>query len=209
MGPEEHNGIENPAEDRIQITQDIIQELLGSLGDAWAEIEQLKQKLETASRAAPRPAASPAPAPAPTSGGPVFDKPAPLGEQPLRRGVLIIDDSKVLQMRLRSFIEPLGYPVLAVADGGVYGADMAISLRPTLVIVDHQMPDMNGLDCVKAIREQNKESRIIVCSAYITAELSRDYAVLGVSEILAKPIQLDLFVKAIHRGMGNAVPERN
>ena len=99
--------------------------------------------------------------------------------------------------------------MLAVADGGVYGADMAISLRPTLVIVDHQMPDMNGLDCVKAIREQNKESRIIVCSAYITAELSRDYAVLGVSEILAKPIQLDLFVKAIHRGMGNAVPERN
>ena len=108
MGPEEHSGIENSAEDRIQITQDIIQELLGSLGDAWAEIEQLKKKLEQAAQAPPRPAPAPASAPVPTSGGPVFDKPAPLGDQPLRRGVLIIDDSKVLQMRLRSFIEPLG-----------------------------------------------------------------------------------------------------
>lgn len=195
--------MDSSAEDRIQVTQDIIQELLVSLGDAWAEIEALKQQLGLACSVEPssRPAAA-APPPAQPAAVPA----ASPGEPQMRRGVLIIDDSKVLQMRLRSFIEPLGYPVLAVADGGVYGADMAVSLRPSLVIVDHQMPDMNGLDCVRAIREHNKDSRIIVCSAYITAELSRDYALLGVSEILAKPIQLDLFVKAIHRGMGNAVP---
>lgn len=187
-------------EDRIQISQDIIQELLVTLGDAWAEIEQLKLQLK---QAAARPA--PAAQPSSSASAPAVSQAYSIPDTALRRGVLIIDDSKVLQMRLRSFIEPLGYPVLGVADGGTYGADMAISLRPALIIVDHQMPDMNGLECVKAIRAQNKESRIIVCSAYITAELSRDYAVLGVSEILAKPIQLDLFVKAVHRGMGNVV----
>ena len=199
--------MDNSAEDRIQVTQDIIQELLVSLGDAWAEIDLLKEQLSASHRDASGSQSSSAPV-AVASVPVATAKPVP-AEQLLRRGVLIVDDSKVLQMRLRSFIEPLGYPVLAVADGGVYGAEMAINLRPSLIIVDHQMPDMNGLDCVRAIREQNRESRIIVCSAYITAELSRDYAILGVSEILAKPIQLDLFVKAIHRGMGNAGSDDN
>jgi DNA-binding NarL/FixJ family response regulator len=63
------------------------------------------------------------------------------------------------------------------------------------------MPDMNGMECVRTIRERNSDSYIIVCSAFITKELSEDYALLGVGEVLSKPIQLDLFVKAVHRGM--------
>ena len=191
---------------QIKVAQGITEELLQSLGEAWARIEELEQLVaklrgEAAPEAAAETAAVPPPAAAAKSAA---DRPDEKKEEgPKLHGVLIVDDSKLITMRLQSLIEPLGYEVIGTAADGMSGAQKAVTLLPKLVILDYNMPVMNGLDCLKAIRLQNREIQIIICSANITAEMSQNLIREGVNAMLTKPIQLDRFIKTVRHCMNS------
>jgi CheY-like chemotaxis protein len=116
-------------------------------------------------------------------------------------GVLIVDDSRILQMRLRSLIEPLGVPIVGYAANGAEGVKQAMALNPRAMIMDFNMPVLNGLEAAKVLQRDAPQIRIIICAADLTAALSRELFQAGVAEILTKPIQLDHFVRSIKRCM--------
>ncbi len=180
---------------RIETTQFIIDEILRMLGDTWAENEELQQQLEQARlNEAPTPVER-------------IPRKTGLAKEPRRQGlpphgILIVDDSKILQMRLRSIVEPLGYPVVGTADNGRQGLEKAISLNPQLIILDYHMPTMNGLECLKALRQQRTDVKVAVCAGEITQKMSQDLIKHGVNAMVTKPIELDRFIKTIRRLMG-------
>lgn len=182
------------AED-LEITQEVIQGLLEMLGAAWAEAEELRA--EIMHLRCSQPAGSTA----------AISVPKPELPVPASQGVLIIDDSKLLQLRLTNAVESLGYRVVGTAADGRAGAEMSVTLNPCLIILDHEMPVMNGLDCLRAIRKQGLGAKAIVCSAMITEQLAGEYSNLGVIDILIKPVQINLLARAMKQAMGNA-PEQ-
>jgi CheY-like chemotaxis protein len=195
----------NPEEmhDTVEATKEIIEEILGMLGDSWEQIEQLNKRIaELEGQLAPAagPPATPAPGEAPAARA-AKQAAAPAGAQqspPVNlEGVLIVDDSKLLQIRLKSIITQLGYGIVGIADNGRTGAKLALSRNPRLVILDYNMPEMNGLECLKAIRSQRSDIKVIVCSATITEEMSRELTKYGVNALLTKPIQLNRFIETV------------
>ena len=186
-------------EDRIEVSQEMTQHVLEILGESWERIDQLelenqqlKDELATLRGEKTESAATAEAAEKPTAGK-AAREPA---------GVLIIDDSRVLQLRFKSIIKSLGYDVIGVADDGEKGLRMALNRSPLLAIVDYNMPGLNGLQVVKAIREANSDMYLIVCAADLTARMSRLFVEAGANRILAKPVQYELFTSAIHEGMG-------
>lgn len=181
----------------IDVSQEVIQGLLEILGEAWNEIDRLKQQ-NTLLRQEPG---------HPASSGAVSATPGPrTGQSELSdevgEGILIIDDSKVLQMRLKSTVESLGFKVIATVDEGLMGSRLAVSRNPRLVILDYNMPGMNGLECTRQIKAQKPQVRIIICSAEMTWQIGHEFKKLGVDDIVSKPIQLDNFIRAVKRCMG-------
>jgi two-component system, chemotaxis family, chemotaxis protein CheY len=183
-----------PAEETLQedlvITQEVIQGLLEMLGAAWAEAEEMRAEIASLKQLQPGNSAA------------AISTLKPQELAPPSHGVLIIDDSKLLQLRLTNTVESLGYRVIGVAADGLAGAQMAVALNPRLIILDHDMPVMNGLDCLRTVRKQNLMAKIILCSATITEQLTGDYSQLGVTEILAKPVQLTMLARAVKQAMG-------
>jgi CheY-like chemotaxis protein len=176
--------------DQIEVTQEVIQGLLEMLGEAWAQIEQLNGQvveLEQRLKAARTRAAL----------EDVKQRP----EASTGTGVVIIDDSKLLQVRMKATIEALGYRVVGTAGDGLAGADMVISRNPRLVILDYSMPIMDGLTSLRAFRQQRPNTKVIVVSAGLTEGASMGFLSEGVEEILVKPVQLDLLIQAVHRVM--------
>lgn len=190
----------NDLKNQIDMSQEVIQGLLEMLGEAWSEIEILKKQSELPHQEptalAPAPAAAPA-AITPTARELEGNRPQELGD-----GILIIDDSKVLQMRLKSMVESLGFKVIATADDGQMGSRLAVSRNPRLVILDYNMPGMNGLECTRQIKAKLPQVRIIICSAELTWQIGHEFKKLGVDDIVVKPIQLDNFIRAVKRCMG-------
>ncbi len=107
-----------------------------------------------------------------------------------RRGILVIDDSSLFQRMLTDILDNAGYPVIGVASCGTSGTDLAMTLRPRVIILDHNMPGCDGTQCLQYIRREDPEVKVIVCSANLTLDLSREYLAAGADDFLAKPISL-------------------
>jgi len=85
--------------------------------------------------------------------------------------VLLVDDHKVLRDGLRALLE--GEPdikVIADEGSGAAGIAAARQWRPDVIIMDLGLPDMSGLEAIRAIRQENNTSRIIVLSMYSRRE---------------------------------------
>jgi two-component system, chemotaxis family, chemotaxis protein CheY len=133
---------------------------------------------------------------------------APGQEQPseLGQGVLIVDDSQLMIMRMRELVERHEYTVAGTAGSGEQALGLLRKVHPRLIILDHNLPQMSGLEFLKRLRQTDKQMRVIVCSGTLTLQAGRDFLAAGADELLAKPVQLDQFVRALHRCMAAPAP---
>ncbi len=101
--------------------------------------------------------------------------------------ILIIDDEQDLRGVLKAFLEAHDYEIEEAASGR-QGLELFLAWRPDLVITDIIMPDMNGIDLVKRIKQRDRQARIIAISGY-QEELSTVQR-HGVYATLEKPPEL-------------------
>ena len=81
--------------------------------------------------------------------------------------IVLVDDHSVLRAGLRALLESEEtMRVVGEAGTGAEGIELALTLAPTIIIMDLGLPDMSGLEAIRAIRSQNKQSRIIVLSMH-------------------------------------------
>ena len=118
--------------------------------------------------------------------------PAMMGTMPSRKSapskkVLVIEDdadvSEVLALLLRKF----GVQVVIAADG-ITGVELTRKERPDLVLVDLQLPGMNGLEVIRSIRSIPgcASLPLIVITGNSTVEYIRETARLGADDFLVK-----------------------
>ncbi len=102
--------------------------------------------------------------------------------------VLIVDDDKFIRTILQDALE--GRYVTLEADNGLTALDLTISETPDLVILDIEMPGMNGIEVCRIIKENEQTKRIPV--VLITAHTNRDEILLGLQagadDYITKPV---------------------
>lgn len=79
--------------------------------------------------------------------------------------ILVVDDAMFMRGVLRSILEENGHTVIGEAENGMEAIQKYVELKPDLVTMDITMPDMTGLEAVKAIKQIDGNARIIMCSA--------------------------------------------
>lgn len=78
--------------------------------------------------------------------------------------------------------------VTRAVDGWQALIKVAAASKPfDLIITDHRMPRMTGLELVRRLRARNYEGKILVLSAHLSDENIRDYEELGVDMMMSKP----------------------
>ncbi len=75
--------------------------------------------------------------------------------------ILIIEDDRSLQTILSSALRVKGYQLL-IADDGELGLELALSSHPDLILLDLQLPKLNGHDILERLREHEHAKRIPV-----------------------------------------------
>ena len=76
-----------------------------------------------------------------------------------RFSVLIADDSKVIRTRLVSILETLPGVELRVAADGLEALALAKERKPDLLLCDHEMPGMNGIEVLRELRQKRRHGR--------------------------------------------------
>lgn len=85
--------------------------------------------------------------------------------------VILIDDHEMVRMGLRSFLnlQP-DIEVVGEAEDGETGISLALSLKPSVVVMDLVMPEMDGVEATLTILKEWKEAKILVLTSYLDNE---------------------------------------
>ena len=103
--------------------------------------------------------------------------------------ILCADDNEWIGGLYRQILARAGHEVESVTNGQAAWELLANDLdRFGMVIVDYQMPWLNGLEIVQRLRREGYGGRIIVQSGFLTPEMERKFEGLKVDRIVHKPI---------------------
>jgi two-component system cell cycle response regulator DivK len=108
--------------------------------------------------------------------------------------ILIVDDNGQNRKLARDVLQFAGFRTLE-ADGGSEGVSLALEHRPDLVLMDIRMPDMNGTEALRRLRDDERTARIpIVALTSSTMKGDREqFLAEGFDGYLQKPISVREF----------------
>ena len=108
-------------------------------------------------------------------------------ERPGRLKVLLAEDSAVTRRRMEATVERRGHSVHAVADGAA-AWEMAERGEPDLVILDWQMPELDGIEVLRRIRAAGRDTFVLMVTVRESAADLAQALDLGVDDYIMKPV---------------------
>ncbi len=118
--------------------------------------------------------------------------------------VLVVDDDRDVSLLLRTELEELGHEVSEAEDGEAGWTQASVVYHP-VVLVDLEMPRLNGLELTRRIRTLKKYSYVIMLTAHSARADHMRGLDAGVDDFLAKPADIDMIgarLKVAERVLG-------
>ncbi|NQU76207.1 MAG: response regulator [Planctomycetes bacterium] len=116
------------------------------------------------------------------------------------RRILVVDDEPVVTKSCRRILLVEGHQV-ETAESGQEGLRQALSQPFDLVMADLRMPDLDGMELVRAVRKDRPQTAIIIITGFGTITSAVTATKLGVSEYIEKPFTPDQIVEAVNKAL--------
>lgn len=112
--------------------------------------------------------------------------------------VVIVDDQEVVREGMRAILGTVpGIQVLAVASNGAEAVDLAPKLNPDVVLMDLNMPIMNGIEATRALQATRPDIKVLVLTTYDAEEWVLDAIRAGASGYMLKDAPRERLIEAI------------
>lgn len=115
---------------------------------------------------------------------------------------MLVDDSNTIRFMLGALLdETTGLTVCATAEDGESAVTEALANRPDVIVMDMQMPGIDGLDAAREILENWPEARIVMNTAYDDEALERASMSIGAAAYFTKsqrPVKLVEVIRDVH-----------
>lgn len=110
--------------------------------------------------------------------------------------ILVVDDEKEACEALAEFLRSENYQV-RTAQSGEMALEKVEQETPHLVLLDIRMPEMDGLECLRRIKEKDEKIGVIMTTALNDMGAIKEALSLGINDYVLKPIDLDYLGKMI------------
>lgn len=117
----------------------------------------------------------------------------------MSRTALVCDDTMFMRTVITEVLTNAGFDVVAEAETGEQSIEMYKKHNPDLVTMDIIMPDIGGIDAVKAIIKHDPAARIIMCSAMNQRALVEESIKAGAKGYIVKPFDPPRLLEEIEK----------
>ena len=115
--------------------------------------------------------------------------------------LLLADDHALFRSSLRSLLETRGLEVVGEAVDGRQAVDMAVRLRPDMVLMDLSMPVLNGIEATRQLAERAPEVKVVVLTASMEDEDLFEALRAGAQGYLLKNLEAESFFSLLDRAL--------
>jgi two-component system chemotaxis response regulator CheY len=115
--------------------------------------------------------------------------------------ILVVDDAAFMRMMLKDILTKNSYDVVGEAADGKQAIEKYNELKPDLVTMDITMPEMDGIEAVRNIKQINPDARVIMCSAMGQQAMVIDAIQAGARDFIVKPFQPERVVEAVKKAL--------
>lgn len=116
--------------------------------------------------------------------------------------ILLVDDAAFMRKMIKETLSKNGYTELYEAVDGADAVEKYSEIKPDLVIMDITMPNMDGLEALKAIRAKDGNANIVMCSAMGQESMVMDAVRSGAKDFIVKPFKADRVLKTVGNILG-------
>ena len=120
----------------------------------------------------------------------------------MAKNILICDDAAFMRMMIKDILTKNGYTVAGEAENGAKAVEKYTELKPVLVLMDITMPEMDGIQALKKIRELDPKASVIMCSAMGQQAMVIESIQSGAKDFIVKPFQADRVLEAVRKVVG-------
>ena len=118
------------------------------------------------------------------------------------KNILICDDAAFMRMMIKDILSKNGYNVVGEAENGAVAVEKYSELKPDLVLMDITMPEMDGIQALKKIKEKDGAASVIMCSAMGQQAMVIESIQSGAKDFIVKPFQADRVLEAVKKVVG-------
>ncbi|MCV9887775.1 response regulator [Metabacillus halosaccharovorans] len=116
--------------------------------------------------------------------------------------ILIVDDAKFMRMTLSNILKKANHVIVGEAENGIQAIELFEKEKPDLVTLDITMPEKNGIEALKEIKQQYSDAKIIMCSAMGQQKMVVEAIEAGAKDFIVKPFDENRVLEAIDRVLG-------
>lgn len=116
--------------------------------------------------------------------------------------ILLVDDAAFMRKVIKDTLSKNGYTDLYEAVDGADAVEKFTEINPDLVIMDITMPNMDGLEALKAMRAKNGAANIVMCSAMGQEAMVVEAIKLGAMDFIVKPFKPDRILQTVQKILG-------
>lgn len=120
----------------------------------------------------------------------------------MAKNIMICDDAAFMRMMIKDILTKNGYNVAAEAENGAKAVEKYTEVKPDLVLMDITMPELDGLQALKKIKELDPGATVIMCSAMGQQAMVIESIQSGAKDFIVKPFQADRVLEAVKKAVG-------
>ena len=120
----------------------------------------------------------------------------------MAKNILICDDAAFMRMMIKDILTKNGYNIAGEAENGAKAVEKYNELKPDLVLMDITMPEMDGIQALKKIKETAPNASVIMCSAMGQQAMVIESIQSGAKDFIVKPFQADRVLEAVQKVVG-------
>ena len=117
----------------------------------------------------------------------------------MAKNILICDDAAFMRMMIKDILTKNGYNIAGEAENGAKAVEKYNELKPDLVLMDITMPEMDGIQALKKIKETDPNASVIMCSAMGQQAMVIESIQSGAKDFIVKPFQADRVLEAVQK----------
>ena len=120
----------------------------------------------------------------------------------MAKNILVCDDAAFMRMMIKDILSKNGYNIVGEAENGAKAVEKYAETKPDLVLMDITMPEMDGIQALKKIKETDPGAKIIMCSAMGQQAMVIESIQSGAKDFIVIPFQPDRVLEAVKKVIG-------